>query len=115
MLLFEETKQEADRDRFDLRLPELGDQLRYFLRIEWFQYLAIRRYAFIHSETQFVRNDWRRLHGIEIVQFGTCLSSHCEYVFKAFGGNQCSARAASLKQSVRADGGTVDNFDGFER
>src|SRR5688572_24105233 len=97
MLRFEETKQEADRNRFEFRLLKLGNQRRCLLLVEWFQYFAVPRYAFINSETQFVRNDWRRLHCIEIVELGACLSSDCEYVFKAFGGNQCSAGAASFK------------------
>ena len=53
----------------------------------------------------------RRLNGVEVIEFGTCLAANLDHVFEARGRHQRGARAASLQERVRSDRSAVDHLD----
>ena len=78
-------------------------------------YISVGAHALAQTQTPLARNQWRLGASEEIVELGTRLPPDLEYVLKARASDQHHFSAASLEQSVGADGGATDKFRGERR
>ena len=80
------------------------------LIVERLEDFAVRRHAFLNSKSQFTRNQRRWLDRVKVVKLWARLPADFDYIFEAFGGNQCDTGSLTLQQRIRPDRGAMNNF-----
>ena len=69
--------------------------------IEWFVNLAARRHAFIDLEDAGTRHQWRRSHGLNVIERRPVAASDNKHVAKPARRDHAELRAVHLEGSVR--------------
>src|ERR1700744_3222585 len=95
--------QEADRNRFDVFLPELGEDLGQSSQIQRLAFFAIEVDPSRYFLAQVARNEPRRLDPFEVEEIGAIGTRDFEYIPKARRRNQTGANAAPLCERIDND------------
>src|SRR4030095_4248853 len=102
----QERKKKGDGDRFDPGFFEFCKQRRQLSLIEGLEHFARSYDSFANSEAQSIRHKRRRLDGVYVIKFRSCLTTNNQNILKSFGGDERGASSPALEQRVGADSRT---------